>query len=49
MGSGHASGGQPEVVRLEDTERAIRRFVERLGGAEGLAVGARPAMSFTGC
>lgn len=33
-----SSGGQPEVVRVENTERAIRRFVERLGGAEGLAV-----------
>jgi transposase len=33
-----ASGGQPEVARLENTERAIRRFIERLGGAEGLAV-----------
>src|SRR5438552_15205874 len=33
-----ASGGQPEVVRVENTERAIRRFVQRLGGADGLAV-----------
>src|SRR5436305_1012891 len=33
-----ASGGTPEVVRLENTERAIRRFVEKLGGPEGLAV-----------
>lgn len=33
-----ASGGQPEVVRLENTERAIRRFIERLGGPGGLAV-----------
>ncbi len=33
-----ASGGQPEVVRVENTERAIRRFLQRLGGAEGLAV-----------
>ena len=31
-------GGQPEVVRVENTERAIRRFIERLGGPEGLAV-----------
>jgi transposase len=31
------SGGQPEVVRLENTERAIRRFIERLGGPDGLA------------
>jgi len=32
------SGGQPEVMRLENTERAIRRFIERLGGPDGLAV-----------
>ena len=31
-------GGSPEVVRLENTERAIRRFVERLGGPDGLAI-----------
>ncbi len=31
-----ASGGTPEVVRLENTERAIRRFVEKLGGPENL-------------
>ena len=33
-----ASGGQPEVARLENTERAIRRFIGRLGGPDGLAV-----------
>lgn len=33
-----ARGGQPEVVRVENTERAIRRFIQRLGGPEGLAV-----------
>ncbi len=33
-----ASGGEPEVVRLESTERAIRRFIDRLGGSDGLAV-----------
>ena len=32
-----ASGGTPEVVRLESTERAVRRFVQKLGGPEGLA------------
>ncbi|HEY2653095.1 MAG TPA: IS110 family transposase [Solirubrobacteraceae bacterium] len=32
------SGGQPELHRIETTERAIRRFIERLGGPEGLAV-----------
>ena len=31
-------GGKPALQRIETTERAIRRFVERLGGAEGLAV-----------
>jgi transposase len=33
-----ASGGTPEVVRLENTERAIRRLVEKLGGPAGVAV-----------
>ena len=33
-----ASGGTPEVVRLENSERAVRRFVEKLGGPDGLAV-----------
>jgi transposase len=32
------AGGRPEVVRIETTERAIRRFVDRLGGPQGLAV-----------
>jgi transposase len=31
-------GGAPETQRLEDTERAIRRLIDRLGGPEGLAV-----------
>jgi transposase len=33
-----ATGGQPEVHRIETTERAIRRFIERLGAPDGLAV-----------
>jgi hypothetical protein len=33
-----ARGGEPELHRIETTERAIRRFVDRLGGREGLAV-----------
>ena len=33
-----SSGGQPEVTRFENTERAIRRFIDRLGGPEALAV-----------
>jgi transposase len=31
-------GGQPEVQQIETTRAAIRRFIDRLGGAEGLAV-----------
>jgi transposase len=31
-------GGKPEVCRLETTEKAIRRFIDRLGGPDGLAV-----------
>ena len=31
------SGGRPELSRIETTEKAIRRFIKRLGGAEGLA------------
>jgi transposase len=31
-------GGTPELHRIETTERAIRRFLERLGGPVGLAV-----------
>jgi len=31
-------GGKPVVERIETTEKAIRRFVERLGGPDGLAV-----------
>jgi transposase len=32
------SGGGPEVERIENTARAVRRFLGRLGGPEGLAV-----------
>ncbi len=32
------AGGKPEVVRIETTEKAVRRFVDRLGGPEGLGV-----------
>ena len=31
-------GGTPEVCRIETTEKAIRRFIDRLGGPPGLAV-----------
>ena len=33
-----SAGGVPEVERIENTERAIRRWVRRLGGGDGLAV-----------
>ncbi len=33
-----ADGGQVELSQLENCERAIRRLIGRLGGAEGLAV-----------
>ncbi len=32
------AGGRPQLQRIETTERAIRRLIERLGGADGLAV-----------
>lgn len=32
------TGGQPELQRIETTEKAIRRLIERLGGPDGLAV-----------
>lgn len=32
------AGGTPQLTRIETTERAIRRFIERLGGPDGLAV-----------
>jgi transposase len=32
------SGGAPQVQRIENTERAIGRLIDRLGGPEGLAV-----------
>jgi transposase len=32
------TGGKPEVSRIETTEKAIRRFIDRLGGPRGLAV-----------
>ena len=32
------TGGTPEVQQIETTKAAIRRFIDRLGGREGLAV-----------
>jgi len=31
-------GGEPGLERIETTDKAIRRFIDRLGGPEGLAV-----------
>jgi hypothetical protein len=31
-------GGQPEVQQIETTRAAVRRFIDRLGGPDGLAV-----------
>jgi transposase len=31
-------GGRPEVCRIETTERAIHRFIDKLGGPAGLSV-----------
>jgi transposase len=33
-----SEGGKPEVQRIENTERSIRRLIDRLGGPDGLAV-----------
>ena len=48
-----AEGGQLELAELENSEKAIRRLVGRLGGREGLSVSvtrrARVAMTCTGC
>lgn len=33
-----AAGGTPELVQLEHSEKAVRRFLKRLGGLGGLAV-----------
>ena len=33
-----AEGGQVELAQLENSEKAIRRLIGRLGGPEGLAV-----------
>jgi hypothetical protein len=32
------TGGAPEVQRIDNSERAIRRLIGRLGGPEGVAV-----------
>jgi hypothetical protein len=33
-----AEDDRPQVVPLENSERAVRRFLRRLGGSEALAV-----------
>ena len=42
-------GGTPEVQRIENTERAIRRLDDRLGGPDGLARPTRPARAVMTC
>lgn len=32
------AGGAPELYRIENTERAMSRFIDRVGGPDGLAV-----------
>ena len=32
------SGRHPEIIRIENTPKAIRRLIDRLGGPAGLAV-----------
>jgi hypothetical protein len=32
------TGGRPEACQIETTRVAMRRFIDRLGGPEGLAV-----------
>jgi len=32
------SAGRPEIIRVENTSKALRRLIERLGGPAGLAV-----------
>ena len=32
------AGGRPEIIRIENTPKAIRRLIAQLGGAAGLAV-----------
>jgi transposase len=32
------AGGRPELMRIENTPKAIRRLIDQLGGREGLAV-----------
>ena len=47
-----ASGGTPEVVRLENTERAVRRFVQKLDGPRvwrSVMRRGRVAISCTAC
>jgi transposase len=32
------AGGRPEIIRIENTPKAIRRLIAQLGGPAGLAV-----------
>ncbi len=42
-------GGKPEVSRIETTERAIRRFIDRLGGPTGLPSATKRARAGSRC
>ncbi len=43
------TGGQAEMHRIETTEKAIRRFIDRLGHPPGLAVCMRPGPAGLTC
>jgi hypothetical protein len=43
------AGGKPEVCRIETTERAIRRFIDRLGGPQGWRSATRLAPAGSRC
>ena len=42
-------GGQPEVQQIETTRAVIRRFIDRLGGPEGLVVSYEPGPAGSIC
>ena len=41
--------GKPEVCRIETTERAIRRFIEKQGGPAGLSAAMRRGRASSRC
>ena len=42
-------GGTPEVCRIETTEKAIRRFIDKQGGPKGLSVCTRRGLAGSRC